>query len=60
MDDVLPVFDEFAMKEIKFDFNEISKNISIKGPSLTDSVIDMLGFNKIDVADEQNEMVDNK
>lgn len=60
LDDVLPVFEEFQLKDVKFDFNEASKMIAAtKGPSLTESVIDMLGFNKLDVADEQNEMVIN-
>lgn len=61
MDDVLKVFDDFPMKDIKFDFGEISQQIaSTKQSSLTESVISMLGFSTLDVEDDKNEMVNHR
>lgn len=52
------VFQDIPMKDIKFDFNEISKSMaSTKTNSLTESMINILGFSTLDVEDEKNEMV---
>lgn len=48
------------MKEISFNFDDLARTAAAtKPPSLTESVINILGFNNVDVEDEKNEMVPN-
>lgn len=56
----MAIFDDFPIKDIKFDFTDISRTIaSTKTTSLTESMINILGFSSLDVEDEKNEMVTN-
>jgi hypothetical protein len=50
--------DTLELKHISFDFDEISRSTTTKPQSLTESMINILGFNSLDVEDEKNEMVE--
>ena len=54
----MAILDNFEMKELQFDFDELARSTALtRNQSMTDSVINMLGFNNVDVEDEKNEMV---
>lgn len=53
----MAILDSFEMKAINFSFEGISRENSTKSQSLTESMINILGFSSIDVEDEKNEMV---
>ena len=54
----MAILDNFEMKELQFDFDELARSTApTRNQSMTDSVINMLGFNNVDVEDEKNEMV---
>jgi EAL domain-containing protein (putative c-di-GMP-specific phosphodiesterase class I) len=57
VEDSLKSFESLPIKEIKFDFDDISKSNSTKNQSLTESMINMLGFNNVDVDAEGSELV---
>lgn len=53
------LLDTFAMKEINFDFDDLSRASTLKSQTLSESMFNMLGFSTLDVEDEKNEMVTN-
>ena len=53
----LQTFESLPVKEITFEFEDLSRNYSVKTQSLTDSMISMLGFNNVDIDAEGSELV---
>jgi hypothetical protein len=45
------------LKNVSFDFDELTRSSAGKPQSLTESMINILGFNSLDVEDDKNEMV---
>jgi hypothetical protein len=57
VEESLRSFESLPIKEIKFDFDDLSRNYSTKNQSLTESMISMLGFNNVDIDAEGSELV---
>ena len=57
VEESLRSFESLPIKEIKFDFDDLSRNYSTKNQSLTESMINMLGFNNVDIDAEGSELV---
>ena len=61
LDDVKQAIDALPMKDIKFELQDVTASAlnasKITKPSLTESVINLLGFSNVDIEDEQKESV---
>lgn len=61
LEDAIATLDSFSLKNVSFDFDELTRSSAGKPQSLTESMINILGFNSLDVEDDKNEMnIDSK
>lgn len=61
LDDVKQAIDALPMKDIKFELQDVTASAlnasKVTKPSLTESVINLLGFSNVDIEDEQKQSV---